>query len=343
MEQDHLSDPPLESKTNPHRIGFVLMPGFSLALLACAIEAFRLANDWSDTPPFVYTLFGLGKEVRTDDGLAVAVDELQSHASLDFVFLISSLNSAEFESQQLAGWLRRIARSGTVIAPLGAATVFVAKTGLLDGFRCTTHWRLHDQFAERFPRCRLVRDLYCFDRGRLTCAGGFSAMDLGLTLVSKLVKPTLAWEIAEFSMFSRIRSPSDHQRTAVRWRYGIDDERVAASLELMEENIAIPMKLSAIALHVGISVRQLERLFRKELNKLPHQAYLDARMRRAHELLSQSDEAATSIALQCGFSDAAHFTRACKSYFGDTPAAVRSKIRRGRKAQSRPQSAIAWD
>jgi transcriptional regulator GlxA family with amidase domain len=311
------------------------MPNFSLALLGCAVEAFRLANDGSDSPRFVYSMLGLDRKVRSNDGLLISTESIWDQSShFDLVFLISSLNAAEYENRRLAGWLRRVAKTGATIAPLGAATVFAAKAGLLDGFRCTTHWQLHDQFATRFPHCRLVRDLYCIDRSRVTCAGGFSAMDLGLTMVARMLRPALAWEIAEFSMFSRIRDAGEHQRSAVSWRYGTHDERVSSALELMEESIASPIKLSAIADRVGLSLRQLERLFEKELEMLPHQLYLDIRMKQAHDRLSQSSDPILSVALQCGFSDAANFTRACKAYFGETPSGIRLRLRKRRKSQT---------
>jgi hypothetical protein len=79
---------------------------------------------------------------------------------------------------------------------------------------------------------------------------GLSAMDLGLTMVARMLRPALAREIAEFSMFSRIRDAGERERSAVKWRYGTHDERVS-SVELMEESIASPIKLSAFADSVG--------------------------------------------------------------------------------------------
>lgn len=322
--------PPLAPMGAPHgapwRLAFVLIPRFSLITLGCATEAFRLANERHERPPFLARMIGLAPgAVETNDGLRLGTDIPLAEAGLewDLIFLISSLDAVEFDSPALAAWLRRAARAGVGIAALGAASVLAARLGLLDNHRCVTHFRLYARFLEHFPRVRLERGLYCIDGRRITCAGGLAALDLGLRLVSEVVAPQVAREVAEIAMTSRIRGGAESQRMSARWRYGVNDRRVEGALELMERHIEHPLALPDLAARVGVSVRQMERLFLTELGRRPHRQYREIRLRRGHDLLVDTDEAVLAIALKCGFCDAARFARAYRACFGEAPTTTR--------------------
>jgi transcriptional regulator GlxA family with amidase domain len=333
-----------EHYPTPKRLGFVLIPGFSLLTLSSAIDAFRLANDQSRVPLFSYKTLGIrGKTVSSNDGITLIVDaDISDCEELDIIFVISSLNVVEFYDQEFVSWLRGKARLGNAIAPLGSATILAARAGILDGYRCSTHWQLYEQFIERFPKVDLIRDLYCIDRGRLTCAGGLSALDLGLNLVSQLVEGDVASEVAEIAVLTRIRSPTESQRMTIPWRYGVHDKRIERSIVLMEKNVEEPLPLHEIAASVGLSVRQLERLFCKSMQRGPLSVYREIRLKHSRDMLIHSTERITTIAIRCGFSDSAHFGRQFKAFFGDTPANVRdqySSVTSGRQSPSKtPQS-----
>lgn len=308
------------------RLAFVLIPKFSLMTLGCATEPFRLANQRYEAAPFVYRMLGVHPgDVETNDGLRVAVDGVIGESDdWDLIYLISSLSAVEFEEPRLAAWLRRLARAGKTLVPVGAATVFAARLGLLDDHRCVTHFQLYAKFIERHPRVRLERGLYCIDRRRLTCAGGFAAMDLGLKLVADVVDADVAREVAEIAMMSRIRGGAESQRMSVHWRYGVTDRRVETAIELMEAHVEQPLPLPEIARAAGVSPRQLRRLFEAELGVMPHRHYLAIRLRRGHDLLVDGDEPILSIALKCGFADAAQFSRTYHAVMGKRPSQTRA-------------------
>lgn len=320
----------------PKSLAFVLIPGFSLVTLGCALEPFRMTIERSRKPPFVYRTLGVRhREVPANDGFKVTADgTIGGDEPWDIIFIVSSLSSVDYRDAKLASWLRRMARVGVTLAPLGAATVLAAQLGLLDGYQCVTHWRLYSEFLEAFPRVKLGRGVYSIDRKRLTSAGGFATMDLGLRIVADIVEPRLAAEVAEIAMVSRIRPATESQRMSIHWRYGINDERMVRALELMESNIEEPLELAAIARSVAVSMRQLERLFLKDLGKRPLRHYLDIRLQRAHQLVVETDSVMSTIALKCGFSDAPHFTRHFKALFGNTPGVARADAQNLRRTQT---------
>jgi transcriptional regulator GlxA family with amidase domain len=307
-------------------VAFLLTPGFSFFTLSCAIEAFRVANEHTGAPRFDYMTVAAGDDllVRSWDGLRLTADwRMADCPPVRMIFVIASLQAAEFFTAEAARWLRRRAYAGAIIAAPGSGTVFAAKAGLLDGYACVTHWRLHDEFKERFPRVRLQTGLYLIDRDRLTSGGGLATYDLALAIVAGELGAAAAADIADQMLHARIRQPAESPRMALPLRYGITDERVATALAAMEGAIEQPLGLAELAARAGSSPRQLQRLFVTTLGQTPHQVYLSVRLRVARQLLQQSTLSIADIALRCGFVDASHFAKRYRIYFQQTPHTTR--------------------
>ena len=310
--------------TLPVRIGFALVPRFSLITLASGIEPLRMTNERSGSTIFAYRTLGVtGLEVEANDGMRVTAGDVIGGLDWDIVFLVASLDAIDFADAGLANWLRRLVRAGVMLAPVGAGTVIAARLGLLDGHQCVTHWRLYNEFLEMFPAVRLGRGVYSIDRQLATGAGGAATMDLALRLVADFAEPTVAAEVAEIAQVSRIRQGTETQRMSVRWRYGISDERVVRCVETMESNIEEPVSLDQLASFAGISVRQMERLFQQTLGHSPKAFYMQLRLQRAHQLLVETSEPIFRIALKTGFCDAAHLSTRFRAFYGSQPLAVR--------------------
>src|ERR687892_232159 len=99
-----------------------------------------------------------------------------------------------------------------------------------------------------------------------------------------------------------------------------------AALDLMESNVEEPLDQEMLARYVGLSRRQLERLFRKHLGRTPAQYYLELRLERARHLLYQTTMPIMNIAFACGFVSASHFSTCYRQLYGKTPRAERVAI-----------------
>jgi len=317
--------PAKQNSTELHSLGFVLTPGFSLFTLSCAIEAFRMTNEFAGAERFRYYTIGIDDRLTlSSDGLRIAADRtLDDCPPLDLIVLISSLPAAEFFDSKLAAWMRSRCRAGSILAPIGSAAVFAARAGLLNGYHCVTHWKLHDAFAARFPQVTLLKGLYSLDRDRLTCAGGLATFDFGLAVVARLQGEATAAAIADIAMHARIRAPAEQPRMAIEWRYHVNDPRLIKALAAMERNLEQPLSLAQLAREARSSSRQLQRAFTCQLGANPAQIYTRIRLERARELLIRSTLSVTEIALCCGFADAPHLSRRYRDHFGKTPARAR--------------------
>lgn len=174
---------------------------------------------------------------------------------------------------------------------------------------------MHDEF----PELIVSSELFELDRERYTCSGGTAPLDMMLTLVDRDHGTELATSISEQFICERIRDSKDRQRIPLRQRFGASQPKLVEAVELMESNIEEPMSLDELARHVGISRRQMERIFQKHLNCVPTRYYLELRLRRARELLLRTPKSIVDVAFSCGFVSAPHFSKCYRDFFGKPP------------------------
>jgi transcriptional regulator GlxA family with amidase domain len=87
----------------------------------------------------------------------------------------------------------------------------------------------------------------------------------------------------------------------------------------MEANLEDPISPAKLAEEVGISTRQLERLFRRYLARSPKRYYMELRLQKARHLLLQTDMSVINVALACGFTSPSHFSKCYRTHFSTTP------------------------
>ena len=134
----------------------------------------------------------------------------------------------------------------------------------------------------------------------------------------------LAAAVSDQMIHERIRDRHDRQRMALPARLGVRQPKLVAVVKRMEENLEEPLTRARLATSSGLSSRQLERLFRKYLNRSPARYYVELRLHRARLLLLQTDMSVIDVALACGFVSASHFSKCYRDFFGKTPRKERS-------------------
>ncbi len=196
---------------------------------------------------------------------------------------------------------------------------------MLDGVECTIHWESLPGFVEEFPEIPVTSDLFEVSQNRFTCSGGTAALDMMLYLIALKHGNALATKVSEQCLVDRMRNPQDRQRMPLRVRLGVHHPKLITAIEMMEANLEEPLSQEMLAKYVGLSQRQLERLFNKHLGRTPTQYYLDLRLERARHLLYQTDMPIISVALACGFVSASHFSKCYRQMYGRPPGAERNQ------------------
>ena len=310
-------------RREPVMLGHLLLPQFSQLALSCSLEPFRLANTLLGREAYRWaTVSADGTPVPASNGLPSPADSDAADAPpFDLLFVHASYDPDRAMTRPALSYLRRQARFGTILAGIECGGLVLAKAGLLDGYQATSHWEVLESMAEAYPDVLVKRDVFVFDRDRITVAGGAAAMDMALTLLAARHGPDLATTMAENFVLPGIRTPDAPQQfSAVN---AVGNARVAQAIAFMERNLDSALPVAEVAAEVGITQRALERLFRRWLNTSPASYYRDLRLRRARALLQQTDLPAIEVALMTGFADAAHFSRAYRHAFGHPPTAER--------------------
>jgi len=319
----------IEAPAKPRRFVFVLLEDFTMLCFSAAVESLRIANRMSGRELYTWTLMSEnGTPVRCSAGIEFVVeDELIEVLRDDTVMVCGGVSIKSASSKKIVNWLRRESRRGPLMAGLCTAGYTLAKAGLLDGKRATIHWgkraTIHwenqDSFIEEFEDVELTKSVFVVDGNRITTAGGTSSIDLMLKLIAQDHGEDLANAVADQLIYSSIRTDQDTQRLSIPTRIGVRHPKLSQVIQQMELNIEEPISPSLLARDVNMSTRQLERLFRRYLNRSPKRYYMELRLQKARNLLMQTDMSVINVALACGFASPSHFSKCYRAHYDTTP------------------------
>ncbi len=307
------------------RVAFLLVPHFSLMAFASALEPLRAANAVAERPLYTWTLVSAdGGPVTASNGIPVVCDRaIAPDDKFDMVALCTGLQPQTFKDDKVFGWIRRAAQMGAKLIGLSGGAYLMARAGLMEGYRSTIHWEFLAGYLEAFPDLEVTSNLFEVDRGRLTCAGGTAAIDLMLHLVAVTHGHDLATAVSEQFIHTRVRGSDDPQRMDLRQRTGVAHPKLLEAIDIIEKNLSEPLSQAELARNVGLSTRQLERLFKLYLKVTPSRYYLETRLKHAQKLLIQTSLSVLEVALACGFASASHFAKCYRGMFGHPPRAER--------------------
>ena len=313
------------------RYGFLTLPNYSMIALTSAVEPLRMANRLCNEQVYAWSIASLdGKPVAASNGLSFSPTvSLDAMGPVDVIFVCGGVDVQRAVTKDLLVALRKFAQQQTPLGSLCTGGYALAKAGLLDQYRAAIHWENMSALREEFPRIHFTAQLFAIDRDRYTCSGGIAPLDLMLNMIKDDLGPDIAPLISEQFILDRIRNDRDRQHIPLQAQVGVFHERLIKAAALMEANIEEPMSLDDLAASIGVSRRQIERLFKRHLDQVPTKYYLEIRLRRARELLLQTSMSIMDITTACGFQSPPHFSKCYRNAFGYPPSAERQMNRAG--------------
>lgn len=305
------------------RYVFLLIPGFSPLGMTCAQETLALANRFARGTRQYYewqVISEDGAPVQSWNGLRVDVDAglFDLHRN-DTLIVCAGVDAAAGSTRKILNWLRRETRKGIDFGALSSGTWTLAAAGLLSGKRVTTHWEFASAISETFPDVEMQDSIYMVDGRVFTCAGSASSMDLMLDRIHSDYGAELATWVADQMIYTAPRSETHSQRVSMAGRMGVRHTKLVQAIEVMRANVEDPIPPSDVAREVGLSTRQLERLFARYLNTSPKKYYLGIRLEKARNLLMQTELSLMEICVLCGFRAPSHFSKTYRKAFGVAP------------------------
>jgi transcriptional regulator GlxA family with amidase domain len=316
----------------PPSIAIVPLPNFTLSSFSLFIDILRLAADegdrsrpirhrWSMVAPTL-------KPVKASNGIECTPWEtLGDPRRFDYIVLCGGLLRRRHDTdKQIIAWLKEADAAGVCVLGLCTGVFTLAQAGLLEGHKVCVNWYHVHEFHEEFPEAHVVAtELFVVDRERVTCAGGRGAADMAAWIIARHAGIEVARKALDILL---IGSPckGDGLQPRPPVADGVQDQSVKRAILLMEERRDSLPSMPILARAVGLSRRQLERLFVRETGLSP--AAFAARMRVEHAewLMVSTDQSLTEIALECGYADIAHFSRSHKAARGVSPSAWRERL-----------------
>ncbi|MGB2490434.1 MAG: AraC family transcriptional regulator, partial [Candidatus Puniceispirillaceae bacterium] len=183
----------------PLKVGFLLIPNFSMLAFASAIEPLRAANRMSGDTLFSWIVASPdGMQSRASNHVKTEVDgDSTILADCHIVFVCAGLDVKAQSDKSILNMLRRLDRQGAVIGAICTGTYLMAAAGLLDDRRCTIHWENIDGLAEEFPLLEITNELFEIDDTRITCSGGTASLDMILYMIGQIHGQTLAAQVSD--------------------------------------------------------------------------------------------------------------------------------------------------
>jgi transcriptional regulator GlxA family with amidase domain len=307
---------------------FLLVDEFSHLAFSCAVEPLRIANLVSGEELYRWSFRSEGGEtaVCSNGSVTLVHGGFTDLPKCDQLFVLSGIHMRDHVTRPLLAALRREKAKGTSVGALCSGAWVLAEAGFLQDMKAAIHWEYHDSFMEAFPDVSLVRSVFVADEKHMTASGGTATADLMLHLIERDHGYDLSVAVADQMVYNAVRDATAEQRVSLQSRNGMRNRHLARAIQIMQDHLGEPVSPKVISDEIGISTRQLERLFGKYLNTSPRKYFMEMRLERARNLLVQTESSVTEVALACGFESPGHFSRVYRSAFGVTPMLQRGRI-----------------
>jgi transcriptional regulator GlxA family with amidase domain len=312
----------------PEHFEFLLVENFSHLAFSCAVEPLRIANYVAKKELYKWSFASEdGAFARASNGSETRVARgFKDAGNFDYLFILSGLGVQSAATINLLAAIRHGRAHGARIGALCSGAYILAEAGLLDRQKAAIHWDYHDSFMEEFPQVGLSRSVFVAEAPIITASGGTATADLMLYIIGRKHGEDLATEVADQMVYNAVRVADAAQRVSLQSRHGMRNEHLTRAIQMMTDNIEDPQPPSVIAREIGISGRQMERLFGRYLNCSPKKYYVDLRLQKARKLLVQTDLSVTEIAFATGFNSPSHFSKIYHAQFSVSPSDQKNKI-----------------
>ncbi|WP_330115102.1 helix-turn-helix domain-containing protein [Pseudomonas sp. JS3066] len=311
------------------------LPEFSLLPFGGFLDKLRFTGDDEDYSRQRYcswTILGLEHgHVVSSSGAAVQVEASPEQVALaDYDYLVVFGGRRAGATEALAPiyrpFLRKAAAQGVKLVCIDNACFLFAACGLLAGHKVVVHWRHEAEFRASYPRIQLQHEqLYCLDGDRISCAGGAAAIDLAVELLSRGCGRIKALKGLADMLVDESRS-SEHLLRS-REAATVHGRHVDRAIALMRQWMASATGADALSEVVGVSRRQLDRLFQASHGVTVKAYWTEMRLNHVKWRLLNSDHSLALIADEIGAVDTSHLARLFRTRFGISPAAFRRQER----------------
>jgi len=312
------------------RIGFILLDRFVLVTVAGLVDSLRFAADISFCSRQILCQWDWmtwrNRSVTASCGMPVQPTRpLNSLDAYDYIVIAGgSLDITRHPPAGLLKLLQQVHNKNVRIIALCSGSFVLAKAGLLDGRRCAVHFSKQAEFLRRFPDVNAVVSESFIDELDIITHPGGPAIDLAVYLIRRHCGEVRAQKVLKY-MLADIAEATSPKADGPIAPHTYKNSIVYKAIAYMRENMGQNITLNDVAKHAGTNPRQLHRAFLSNAHEAPAHYWRKLRLEHARKLLADTSTHVTTIALECGFSDASHFILWFRKQYGETPTAWRKR------------------
>lgn len=302
----------LNGARTTRRIVFVAGPGTEILDLVGPLQVFARASDIyrrNNSGARIYSIevvsISPGRSLTANCGLRFYADKTfrQLRGKMD-TLLVAGGDAIEQNkiNPEAVRWLKQIAKRARRVGSVCTGAMLLARAGLLDGRRVTTHWNWCETLVRRAPRADVDPDpIFVRDENVYTSAGVTTGMDLALALVEEDYGSRLALQAAR-NLVLYLRRPGGQSQFSAALSLQATDRKPLRELEAwVLEHLDKPLTVPALAQHLAMSPRNFARVFTREMKTTPAKFVERLRVEAARRRLEESQNSMETIANQCGF------------------------------------------
>lgn len=288
------------------------------------------------TPPYCTELAGEAADapVVTSSGIRMLADVAWSQCGRAHTLLVAGGPQAEHAPQALVETVRRCAPLVRRVGSICTGAFILARAGLLEGRRATTHWGSIDRLRAFSPTIDVQQDALHVKDGKVYTSAGVSAgIDLALALLEEDLGLAMALDVARVMVLYLKRPGGQAQFSAALLAQGSDNGELAATLQWMRANHRQQLRNDDLARHASMSSRNFFRVFKRETGITPARYLEKIRLEAAVARLEETSQPLETLARETGFQSGEHFCLAFFRRFGITPKQYRDRFATGPRHQ----------
>ncbi|MFS4583660.1 GlxA family transcriptional regulator [Phaeobacter sp. C3_T13_0] len=311
-------------------VAILLTERFSLLSLASLTDVFESVQTASPSDYVnVSLLTASGKIIGSHSNVKIVPDgrlsdyyaNEKSLSKPDLFIVCSGKQLSEPDEGNLLALTRWCRVTATPLCVIGAAIRTIAQSGHIT--RGTDHWSRIPVNRETCPEVEFEECIFVCDRKLVSCSGELGAMDFALNWVEANVNAKVADWTRNNLLLQSVRNPERKQTCTIADRYRGIPRVLEAAIQMMVDNLEEPLPIREIADVLGTSTRQLERLFKRDLDTSPLKFYRAQQLELGRCLIEDSNMPVSEISIVCGFQSCASFAKLFKNRFGKTPSEYR--------------------
>ncbi|HDR4904787.1 TPA: DJ-1/PfpI family protein [Bacillus cereus] len=182
---------------NKWSVGIFLFNEVEVLDFAGPFEVFSVTEVNEEKPFTVYTVSENGEMITARNGLKVQPDySIENLPPVDILIIPGGLGAREYEikNEIVIKWIRQQMKEVKLMTSVCTGALLLAKAGLLEGLKATTHWASIEKFKNEFQNVEVIENVKFVDEGHIITSAGTSA---GINMAFHIVKNLLGVHVAE--------------------------------------------------------------------------------------------------------------------------------------------------